>query len=321
MLFIRKELIMNIDNIDINAFIDKYISFVDRVSDKHGYESNIRHLLYVIIPAFILKYDIKNEKNILRCFEEVPIVVTGTENQNITASFNRRILRDGDGYKTLKIILLNQYRTGNLTDLLDSIIHEYNHAVNSINNEISYDDKVIKVRTGISYIIYDRKTLVYLKKSDEVALEEILNTMQTEEIINIINSFGRKNITNYEFNNMLSVLNTEIGKDKFKSEAYSYDSLLTSELVKNKTFTPTICNLRLSGMVEDVPYLFDNVLGKEGEFSRLNKLLTDIHKKEVDYSKKTLFKGKILNDIKSDSLKVISLIREYDNKCIYKHTD
>ena len=311
---------MNIDNIDLNKFIDKYIDFVDRISQKYNYESNIKHLLYIIVPAFIIKYDVKNEKNVLKCFEEVPIVVTGTEDKNVTASFNRRVLKDGDGFKTIKIILLNEYRTANLSGLLDSIIHEYNHAINSINNEISYDDKVVKVRTGISYIIYDKNTLNYLSKSNEIALEEILNTMQTEQIINIINSFNKKNVSNYEFSNMLSVLSSEIGKESYKSESYYYDSLLASELVKNKTFTPTICNLRLSGMIEDVPYLFDNVLDREGEFNRLNSLLTNIHKKEIEYNQKVLFRNMILNEIKRDSIKVINLIREYDDKCIYKHS-
>jgi hypothetical protein len=312
---------MNIDNIDINSFINKYIDFVDEISNKHRYESNIKHLLYLIVPAFVIKYDIKNEKHILKCFNEIPIVISGNEDKTVTAAFNRRVLKDGDGYKTIKVIILNEYKTANLTNLLDSIIHEYNHAVNSINNEVTWDDKVIRVRTGLSHIFYDKNSLNYLSKSNEVALEEILNTMQTEEIINIINSFNNKPIDNYEFSSMLYSLKNEIGKESFKSEAYYYDSLLTSELVKNKTFTPTICNLRLNGMIEDIPYLFDNVLGINGEYDRLNSLLTSIHKKEIEYGKRTMFRNLLLNDIKKDSLKVINLIREYDNKCIYKHTN
>ncbi len=310
---------MNIENIDINNFLNKYIDFVDNISNKFRYDNNIKHLLYVIVPAFVIKYDIKNEKHILNCFETIPIVVTGTEDKTITASFNRKLSVDNGSYKTVKIILLNEFKTANLTDLLDSIIHEYNHAINSINYEISYDDKIIKVRTGLSYILYDKKSLKYISKSNEVALEEILNTMQTEEIIEIINSFGKKPISNYEFNNMLDTLNKEIGSSKFKSDAYMYDSLLTSELIKNKTFTPTICNLRFKGLIDDIPYLFDNVIGRDGEYNRLNELLTKIHKNEWDYNNSKLFRNIILNNIKSDSLKVIDLIREYDSKCIYKH--
>ena len=312
---------MNIDNIDLNKFIEKYIEFVDMISIKHRYESNLKHLLYLIVPAFVIKYDLKNEKHILKVFEEVPMLISGKEDKVVTGAFSRKLVKDGTGYKTIKVVILNEYRTANLVDLLDNIVHEYNHAVNSINNEITYDDKLVKIRTGLSHIVYDRNTLEFLYKSNEVALEEILNTMQTEEIINIINSFNKKQIDNYEFSSMLYSLKNSIGKDSFKSEAYRYDSYLTDELVKNKTFTPTICNLRLNGMVDDIPYLFDNVLGRDGEYEKLNALLTAIHKKEVEYSKRTLFRNLILNDIKKDSMKVLNLIREYDDKCIFKHTN
>ena len=310
---------MNIENIDLNKFIDKYVSFVDMVSSKHNYDSNLKHLLYIIVPAFIIKYDLKNEKLILKCFEEVPMVISGTENKNITASFNRRIIHQDGTYKSVKRIVINEYRTASLSNLLDNIIHEYNHAVNSYNNEVSYDDKYVKLRAGVSYMIFDRNTLRLLSKSKEVALEEIINTMQTEQIINIINSFNRYEISNYEFSNMLYTLSTEV-RGTFKSEAYTYDSLLAKELINNKTFTPTITNLRLKGNIEDIPYLFDNVLDRDGEYNRLNELLTKIHKKEILYGERTLFKNMILKEIKEDSLKVINLIKEYDDKCIYKHT-
>lgn len=312
---------MNIDNIDLNKFIEKYIDFVDRVADRYHYESNLKHLLYLIVPAFVIKYDIKNEKHILKVFEEVPMLLSGKEDKVITGSFSRSLTRDGSGYKTIKVIILNEYRTANLIDLLDNIVHEYNHAVNSVNNEITYDDKYVKVRTGLSHIVYDRNTLGFVSKSNKVALEEILNTMQTEEIINIINSFNKKQIDNYEFSSMLYSLKNDLGKEPFKSDAYRYDSYLANELVKNKTFTPTINNLRLNGNVDDIPYLFDNVVGRDGEYERLNDLLTLIHKKEVEYSKRTLFRNLLLNDIKKDSMKVLNLIREYDNKCIFKHTN
>ena len=56
----------------------------------------------------------------------------------------------------LREIILNEYKTASFTSLIDSIVHEYNHAVNSINNEIKCDDKTISLRTGISYMVYDK---------------------------------------------------------------------------------------------------------------------------------------------------------------------
>ena len=58
-------------------------------------------------------------------------------------------------YYTDKAIVLNQYKNASLIDMLDNIIHEFNHAVNSMINEIKYDDKIVGMRTGLSYMIYD----------------------------------------------------------------------------------------------------------------------------------------------------------------------
>ena len=201
---------------------------------------------------------------------------------------------------------------------MDNIIHEFNHAVNSINNEISYDEKIIKVRTGISTIIYDKKSLKYIKKSDEEALEEILNTVQTEELINKINSFSKFSIQNSELSNMLYNLKFEIPEDGYKSNAYSYHKYICNELVNNKTFTPTINNLRFKGFIEDIPNLFDTVIGRDGSYQKLNKLLTEIHELVLKYSKSKLFKERLLNKIKSKASEVTDLIKEYDVKCIYK---
>ena len=43
---------------DSNAIIEREKAFIDKISDKYNYDSNIRHLLYLIIPAFIIKYDL-----------------------------------------------------------------------------------------------------------------------------------------------------------------------------------------------------------------------------------------------------------------------
>ena len=44
---------MNQDN--INDFLSKYISFTNNLSNKYNYPDNINHVLYLIIPAFIIK--------------------------------------------------------------------------------------------------------------------------------------------------------------------------------------------------------------------------------------------------------------------------
>ena len=88
--------------------------------------------------------------------------------------------------------------------------------------------------------------------------------------------------------------------------------------MKNKTFTPTINNLRFKGFVEDIPNLFDNVIGRDGSYKELNDLLTSIYELEIKYMKSVLFKKRILNKIRIKTKEVVNLIKEYDEKCIFK---
>lgn len=303
---------------NINNFLNKYISFVNKISDYYNYDNNIRHLLYLIIPGFVAKYGISNEKSILDCFENVKIYISGTEDNTVTATFNRILRRNGNNYYTEKYVVLNQYKKASFTNMFDNIIHEFNHAVNSLNNEIILDDKYIKLRTGLCYLVYDRKSMRFLYKSNESFLEEVINTEQTEEIINIINSFGNYTIENIEFNNTLHVLKNEIVGNNYISDSYAFQSLVCDILMKNKTFYPTISNLRFKGFVNDIPIMFDGIIGKNGSYQYLNVLLKKIYNLQIKYSKSLFFKKIILNKIKLKAQELLSIIKEYDNKCIYK---
>ena len=81
---------MNINQDNINDFLNKYIDFVNKLSEKYSYPSNIKHVLYLIIPAFVVKYGIKEERIILNCFENVPVYINETGNKSFTAYFNRK---------------------------------------------------------------------------------------------------------------------------------------------------------------------------------------------------------------------------------------
>ena len=115
----------------------------------------------------------------------------------------------------------------------------------------------------------------------------------------------------------LTLLTTKL-YNTYKSNAYEFDSYICQELMKNKTFLPTISNLRFKGFIEDIPDLFDNVIGRPGSYSELNKLLTDIHNLEIKYMNSRLFKDRILKKLKGKADQVMALINEYDSKCLYK---
>lgn len=309
---------MNLNQENINSFLNKYINFVDEISRDFNYEPNIQHLLYVIVPAFVYKYGASSEGTILNCFRTVKIYTNGNADKIITAMFSRSLKKDRNGYYTDKFIVINNYSTASLPGLIDDIVHEFNHAINSINNEITSDDKYVYVRTGLSSLIYNKDSLSFIEKSKENTLEEILNTTDTEELIDIINSFGKYNIENVELSNMLYALKNEIKGDKYESDAYSYQKTICNILISNKTFTPTIKNLRFKGYISDIPNLFDDVIGEKGSYDKLNKALTEMHDLIIKYSNSKLFKKMILSKIRDKTDIVTKLIKEYDNKCIFR---
>ena len=308
---------MDINQENINPLLDKYVVFVDEISEELHYSSNIKHLLYIIVPAFVIKYGINNESTILNSFKNVKIYIKN-HGHFVTAAFNRSLKKDGLNYYTEKFITVNSFSNTSLAVILDNFVHEFNHAINSINNEIIVDDTYIKVRTGLATLNYDKKDMSFITKSKEVVLEELLNTAQTEEVINIIKSFSKYVINNSELSTTLYSLNKELGEKDYNSDAYQYQKYICENLINNKTFTPTINNLRFKGMIEDIPTLFDNVIGEEGSYIKLNKMLAEMHDLIIKYSEKRFFKNRYLNKIKSISSDVTRIIEDYEKKCIFK---
>ena len=312
---------MNQDN--INRFLNKYIEFTDNISEKYNYPSNIRHVLWLIIPAFIIKYGISEERKILSCFSDVPIYISGVENKRFTAYFNRKLhSREENGniqYYSSKEIVINNYTNSSLLELIDNLVHEFNHAINSIINEVKWNDNEVCLRTGLSYICFYKDNIDKVKcKSKDIILEEIINTKQTASIIDIINSFNNYSIDNGDFINTLYALKHDIEQGGYKSGAYYLQSYICKELVKNKTFIPTVENLRFKGNVEDIENWFDNITGIVGSYKKLIKLLNEIVEMENEIPKVKFFKKIKINNIIAKGRKVMEIINIFDKNCIYK---
>lgn len=313
---------MNIDQSNINELLNKYISFTNKICEEKNYPNNIKHVLYIIIPAFVIKYGLKYENMILDCFEKINIYIREKDNDLCTAYFSRIMKKNPDGikpkYYTVKAVVLNQYKEASLVDMLDNITHEFNHAVNSMINEIKFDDKTVAMRTGLSYMSYDINDLNHVKeKSKDITLEEIINTKQTEDILNIIRSFSKYEVHNEEFNNTFYALNHSIDGE-YTSNAYYLQSFICKELMKNKTFIPTIENLRLNGNVDDISGWFDNITGNEGSYNKLTHLLEEILVDEANLAKAKFFKKYKINKIREKMRQVMEIIKEYENNCIFK---
>ena len=299
---------------DSNMIIEREKTFIDKISDKYNYDSNIRHLLYLIIPAFIIKYDLSKESLVKNTFENIRIISSTKKDNKVKAYYSSVLKEKNNDYYTEKYMVIKNYEKISLIDLLENLVHEFNHAINSYVNEIKVTKKNIYLRTGLSYRVYDKNSLQFIKKDNSFILEEIINTKQTEDIINIIKGFDKNNKI---IENTIYAINGETSSS-YESNSYFLQSYACKEILNNRTFISTLEKLRLSGEVYDIDKWFDNITGKELSYKELIEELFEVYNLEIEYSKKKLFKNITLNKIKNKISIIKRIIDTYNNNVNYK---
>ena len=302
------------NNESINLLINEEIKYSDFLASKYNYPDNITHLLYLIIPAFIIKYN--NKLLIEKCFMDVPIVISDKQDKIYQAYYHSSPSYIDSKYVSKKGIVLNNYSDISLIQLLDNLVHEYNHAVNSINNEIVVD-KYVGIRTGISFNYFDKQSLKFIKKSNNVILEEVSNTKQTETLINIINSFKDYDINDVVVSNTLYSINSNTN-GKYKSNSYYLESVVCMKILENKTFLSTFEKLRFQGYVLELFNFFDTVTGINGSFNELSRLLEEIFEQQINLQKIKFFKKYKINKIKKITEKALMIVDTFNKNSIYK---
>lgn len=299
---------------DSNLVIQKEKDFIDQISDKYDYDDNIRHLLYIIIPAFIIKYGMKNEKLILNTFRDIRIVKSDKQDKYVKAYFSSRPVYINGEYSTVKYMVIQNYSKISLIDLLDNLVHEFNHAVNSYREEIRITKNYVYLRTGLTYRVYKKDPISFVRKDPSYLLEEIINTKQTEEVINIIKSFDENNS---DISNTIYAINSETNH-KYNSNSYYLESYSCKQILENRTFINTLANLRLVGDVYNITDWFDDIIGKEGTYKELISLLNEMYDLEYEYSEKKLFKSITLGKIRKVSRKIMYIVEKFDSNVNYR---
>lgn len=295
--------------------VNKYIPFVDRISDSYQYPANIQHLLYLVIPAFIEKYGYKNETLIQNVFQNVVIQIKEDKN-SLEEAFYTSIPKLVQGKVcTYQYVILRKYSSNHFIQLLDNLVHEFNHAIHSYRKEIRIENDRLYLRTGLTEAVYTYPSLEGLSKKNTYLLEEILNTIQTEEVINIIKN--HQDTTNEEIATSIRAINQETGS-YYRSKSYYLETVLFQHVLKNRTFTSTLNNLRLSGDIDDIESWFDHITGIPNSYANLNQYLVDIMILELEYQKKKYFKGMVLSKIKNLLHQCFSIIDTFNDNCHFK---
>lgn len=307
---------MNYNSDYINKIIDDEVLFSNNIANKFHYPDNITHLLYIIIPAFILKYGNSYRSIVEKCFATVPIIISDKQDKIYQAYYYSKPIKYNNDFIIEKGIVLKNYKDIDLMQLLDNLVHEFNHAINSIQNEMLIDSD-IKIRTGLVYNYFNTSDLSFIKQGPEVIIEEVINTRQTELIIDIIHSFSNSDIKNPTVLNTLYSINHSINNN-YRSNSYFLESYVCKRLLNNKTFISTLENLRFVGQVNDVSIFFDSITGDSGSFLMLANYLSQSLKLQKDYIKTKWFKKRILRKLKNNNELCLKIIDKFDNNTIYK---
>ncbi len=299
---------------DCNLVIQREKEIIDKISDMYNYDSNIRHLLYIIIPAFVIKYGVQKENLIINTFKQIRIDSSDKTSETVKAYYSSTPRLINNEYKTVKHMVIQNYNKINLVDLLDNLVHEFNHAINSHLNEILEKKNYLYLRTGLTFRVYKKSNLSFVRKDASYILEEIINTKQTNDIINIIKSFDK---TNREIENTIYAINSET-EHKYNSNSYYLQGYICKKILENKTFINTLENLRINGEVYDINNWFDNITGTPGSYKELITKLNEIFDLELEYSKRKVFKSILLGKIKDESLKVMRIVDTFNNNVNYR---
>ena len=299
---------------DSKLVIEKEKPFIDQISDKYDYDDNIKHLLYIIIPAFIIKYGIKNESLILNTFRDIRIIKSDKQDRYVKAYYSSHPIYEDGKYSTVKFMVIQNYNKISLIDLLDNLVHEFNHAVNSYRDEIRVTKNYVYLRTGLTYRVYKKDPISFVRKDPSYLLEEIINTKQTEDVINIIKSFDGEN---RDISNTIYAINNETNH-KYNSNSYYLESYACRQILENRTFINTLANLRLVGEVFNITKWFDDITGEDGSYKELISLLNKIYDLEKEYIKRKLFKSITLGKIRETSRKIMRIVETFNNNVNYR---
>ena len=287
--------------------IEREKKVIQDICNLYGYDNNISHLLYLMIPAFIIKYGISNEKLILDVFRNIQIIHSNKKSSYVRAFYSSSLFFHNGKYLSKKVMVIQNYDKIHLVELLDNLIHEFNHAINSYVNEIIVRDKYIYLRTGLTFRIYNKSNLSFIKKQDSYILEEIINTKQTSDIINIIKKFKSND---FSIQNTIYAINNETN-NKYYSDAYSLQTYVCRDLLNNRTFLSTLEKLRLTGDVLEIKKWFDNIVGRKGAFQELIQYLKEILDLEMKYSNQKIMKGITANKIRNVTDKIKDIVEQF----------
>lgn len=294
----------------VNKLLEYSKEMVDSATKTYNYCEKLKEMQYLVFAGMVAYYGFDYIKEI---YEALKCKVNFITEEDLTFNRYQDIDEESKNYmisglvpaftnhevcirtsfdNTINIInTIYIYDNPNYpyTFNLESLIHEKNHIINSINKDVITDGEEVKSRIGMSIVnLSDCKQTF-------IGLEEGINQLQTEGIINEIKKFADFKIYDGVLRKSLETIKYE----QYYSQAYSTILDEIKPIYISKNYKNIILPNRLNGNVQIIYNDFKTKLGDD-KFLELSTRMDDL----IDDC----------NPYSSNRYKVKQLVKDYVNK-------
>lgn len=265
----------------VNDLLQYSKSMIDDIASKNCKRNDFKNLQYLIFAGMVSYYGFEHISAIYKAFQTTEFI--DASNSDVLDKLGRKTTADSkaaisfvNGKYYIQRSIHYFYSISDVEQLLDSLIHEVNHFVNSVMSPICKRADSLVYRTGVKIsALYDS-----FLESD--ILEEAINVLQTQEIKEHIRSF--LNCSIYD-SNIAATLET-IRRANMNWIELGYESVVSDikPLYFQRDFNHLLKENRLSGDIKEIRSAFDQKVGT-GSFIELSNSLDAIWNQQ-DYQQK-----------------------------------
>ena len=270
----------------INPFIDQVIYTIDSMFENKEIPQSIKDYLYLICTGMILNYGTTYSKDIYKAINNTRYIYGIKDlNKLLTKeeyhSLINRVTESTNAYtlstvtrqdKELKInytIIIAKNRN-NKQQLLEYLTHELNHILTSLNNTFTHNNNSILFRYGLF-----KTDITSTKKDSGRIFNEVINTLETEDIINKLLSLRKYKIYNNKFNEAFKILDSI--QEEYTATGYEPFVNLYRPLFNKKEIKKLINKTMLEGSTDQIEELINKKLNNNSSYSEMISQLDELY--------------------------------------------
>lgn len=261
------------------------MTLIEDIKIKNDLNNEEYELLKIAYELFCAYY--KDKTLIENVFKNIPLFIK-KEKGKVKALYARRIYKKGKDIRTKAKIVIRKNDINDLNDLLDEVVHEYNEAINTYNNELDIDNNQVVARRGLELKVMTKR--LKTNKIFNTLLEEVINAYQSEEILSLLKDD--------DFN-----IENNVNTVKYRKESF-----LIKDLLNNSSFMKSLNQARLTGNIKEFEQTIYDKFKVKNFLFKLNNLLEESNSLEKSFKKKEIFKFIIKRKLEVNRDRINNLI-------------